>query len=65
MILAESMNKEKPFGYENINLKGWNGPPYLYDVTIKGKIKKMSGFSEQHIQDQLFPKKADKILKIK
>ena len=59
------MNKEKPFGYENINLKGWDGPPYSYFVLVDGKKQTMSGFDEQHIKDQLHPKKAKKITKIK
>lgn len=53
----------KPIGYENINLKGWDGPPYSYSVTINGKKKVMSGFDEQHIRDQIHPRKATRIIK--
>ena len=62
------MNKEKPFGYENMNLKGWNGPPYTYEVWINNKKRTMSGFSVQHIYDQLSPaerKLPSKIKKVK
>ena len=59
------MSKIEVVGYENIDLEPYDGPPYSYSVIIKGKKKTMSGFNEQHIQDQLHPKKADKIKKIK
>jgi hypothetical protein len=32
---------------------------------MNGKWKKMSGFDEEHIQNQLYPKKAKKVKKIK
>jgi len=49
----------------DINLKPYDGPPYSYSVTINGKIKRMSGFDEQHIRDQLHPQKATRIVKLK
>jgi len=52
-------------GYENIRLEPWNGPPYIYSVKVNGKIKRMSGFDEEHIKNQLYPKKATMIRKIK
>ena len=52
-------------GYENIRLEPWNGPPYIYSVKVNGKIKRMSRFDEEHIKNQLYPKKATMIRKIK
>ena len=52
-------------GYENMRLEPWNGPPYIYAVKVNGKIKRMSGFDEEHIKNQLYPKKATMIRKIK
>jgi len=52
-------------GYENMRLEPWNGPPYIYSVKVNGKIKRMSGFDEEHIKNQLYPKKATMIRKIK
>jgi len=52
-------------GYENIRLEPWNGPPYIYSVKVNGKIKRMSGFDEEHMKNQLYPKKATMIRKIK
>ena len=51
--------------YKSFNLKSYDGPPYSYSVTINGKIKRMSGFDEQHIRDQLHPQKATRIVKLK
>ena len=48
----------------NMNLKPYTGPPYSWRVLVDGKWRKMSGFDEEHIQNQLAPKKAKKILKI-
>ena len=31
----------------------WDGPPYSYSVKVNGKIKRMSGFDMEHIQNQL------------
>ena len=47
----------------NMNLKPYTGPPYSWRVLVDGKWRKMSGFDEEHIQNQLAPKKAKKILK--
>ena len=59
-------NMPKPFtGYENFNLKGWDGPPYSYSVTVRGKKKTMSGFDEEHIRAQIFPQTATRIIKLK
>jgi hypothetical protein len=52
-------------GYENADLTPWNGPPYSYSVTIKNKTIRMMGFNEQHIKDQLYPKKPTRIIKLK
>ena len=52
-------------GYENMRLEPWNGPPYIYSVKVNGKIKRMSGFDEEHIKNQLYPKKATMIRKVK
>ena len=52
-------------GYENADLTPWNGPPYSYSVTIKNKTIRMIGFDEQHIKDQLYPKKPTRIIKLK
>ena len=41
------------------------GPPYLYKVLINGKWKTMSAFDEEHINNQLYPKKAKRIIKVK
>ena len=43
----------------------WDGPPYSYSVKVNGKIKRMSGFDVEHIQNQLYPRKATMIRKVK
>ena len=48
-----------------VSLKPYTGPPYLWKVLVNGKWRKMSGFDEEHITNQLHPKKAKKITKIK
>ena len=53
-----------PKDYEKINLKPYNGPPYSYSVTINGSKKIMSGFDEQHIHDQIHPRKATKVIRL-
>jgi len=58
----------KVVGYEYIDLSPWKGPPYTYEVWIKNKKRTMSGFSVQHIYDQLSPaerKLPSKIKKVK
>ena len=47
------------------NPKPYIGPPYLYKVLINGKWKTMSAFDEEHINNQLYPKKAKRIIKVK
>jgi len=58
-------NKVIAVGYENINLKGYDGPPYSYSVKVNGKLKQMSGFDEEHIKNQLYPKTATMIRTMK
>ena len=43
----------------------WDGPPYSYSVKVNGKIKLMSGFDVEHIQNQLKPRKDTMIRKVK
>ena len=43
----------------------YDGPPYSYSVKVNGKIKRMSGFDVEHIQNQLYPRKATMIRKVK
>ena len=43
----------------------WDGPPYSYSVKVNGKLKRMSGFDEEHIKNQLWPRKATMIRKVK
>ena len=52
-------------GYENIRLTPWDGPPYSYSVKVNGKLKRMSGFDEDHIRAQLWPRKPKMIKKVK
>ena len=51
--------------YSKGEVKRWKGPPYSYKVLVNGKWIKMSGFDKEHIRNQLHPKKAKKVLKIK
>ena len=43
----------------------YDGPPYSYSVKVNGKLKRMSGFDEEHIKNQLYPRKATIIRKVK
>ena len=43
----------------------WDGPPYSYSVKVNGTLKRMSGFVVEHIQNQLYPRKATMIRKVK
>ena len=43
----------------------WDGPPYSFSVKVNGKLKRMSGFDEEHIKNQLWPRKATMIRKVK
>lgn len=62
------MRKKKLTEFEaligKINLT-YNGPPYEYNVTVNGVKKVMSGFSEQHIRDQLGNKKSTRNAKVR
>jgi len=53
--------------YHNIELENWRGPPYWFQVWVRGEKspRKMSGFDAGHIRDQIRPKTAKKILKLK
>ena len=57
--------KDMITGYENIKLKQWDGPPYSYSVKVNGKLKRMSGFDEEHIRAQLYPRKPKMIRRVK
>lgn len=65
MRVQVSKKKVIAVGYENIKLSSWDGPPYSYSVKVNGKLKRMSGFDEEHIRTQLFPRKATMIRKVK
>ena len=41
----------------------YDGPPYSYSVKVNGKLKRMQGFDEEHIRNQLCPRKATMIRK--
>ena len=51
--------------FHNYKIKKYDGPPYSYSVKVNGKIKKMSAFDEQHVKDQLYPRKPTRIIKLK
>jgi hypothetical protein len=53
--------------YKNVKLENWQGPPYWFQVWIRGEKapRKMSGFDAEHIRLQIRPKTAKKILKLK
>jgi len=57
--------KEIITGYENMKIGSYNGPPYSYSVRVNGKLRTMIGFDEEHIRNQLWPKRAKTIRKIK
>ena len=54
------MNKEKPFGHENIKLKGWNGPPsgrkrirtHMICVICKKKFDPLCGWGPCKLANQ-------------
>ncbi len=46
------------------HIKKYTGPPYLWKVLVKDEWIQMQGFDEEHIQNQLYPKKATKIKRI-
>ena len=43
----------------------YDGPPYSYSVKVNGKLKRMQGFDEEHIKNQLWPRRATMIRKVK
>ena len=43
----------------------YDGPPYYFSVKVNGKLKRMTGFDEEHIKNQLWPRKATMIRKVK
>jgi hypothetical protein len=53
--------------YKNVKLENWQGPPYWFQVWIRGEKapRRMSGFDAEHIRNQLRPKIAKKIQKLK
>ena len=38
---------------------------YSFSVKVNGKLKRMTGFDEEHIKNQLWPRKATMIRKVK
>ncbi len=63
--MAKKSKKNMITGYEHIDLKQWNGPPYSYSVKVNGTLKKMQGFDEDHIRAQLYPRKPKMIRRVK
>jgi hypothetical protein len=61
------VSKNKELNYESVELKSYDGPPYLFKVWFKEDAQPilMSGFDKQHISCQTAPKKPIKIVKIK
>ena len=53
--------------YKNVNIENWQGPPYWFQVWVRGEKapRRMSGFDAEHIRNQLRPKIAKKIQKLK
>lgn len=58
----QSMNE---VNYKKLKIGQYDGPPYSYSVIINGNKKTMSGFDEEHIKAQIFPRKATRIIKLK
>ena len=46
-------------------LKTYKGPPYSYKVRVNGVDRIMSGFDEEHISNQLHPRKLTLIKRLK
>tara|TARA_B100000214_G_scaffold306542_1_gene237613 strand:- start:758 stop:904 length:147 start_codon:yes stop_codon:yes gene_type:complete len=46
-------------------LKTYKGPPYSYKVRVNGVDRIMSGFDEEHISNQLHPRKFTLIKRLK
>ena len=60
------MNRKiKHMNFENGKIGLYDGPPYSFSVKVNGKLKRMSGFYEEHIKNQLYPRKATMIRKVK
>ena len=63
------MNRKRKFKVSKKEDEGkfsiWDGPPYSYSVKVNGTLKRMSGFDVEHIQNQLYPRKATMIRKVK
>ena len=60
------MNRKiKHMNFENVKIGLYDGPPYSFSVKVNGKLKRMSGFDEEHIKNQLYPRKATMITKVK
>ena len=66
---ASQMNRKRKFKVskkeDEWKFSKWDGPPYSYSVKVNGKLKRMSGFDVEHIQHQLYPRKATMIRKVK
>ena len=62
-MVRNKIPKEKD--YTKTVIKEWSGPPYLYKVLVNGKWIMMSGFDKEHIINQLYPKKAKNIKKVR
>jgi hypothetical protein len=63
--LVKKSKKQMVVGYENIKLTPYVGPPYNYSVKVNGKFKRMTGFDEEHIRNQLAPIKPKSIKRTK
>lgn len=63
--MVKKSKKQMVVGYENIKLTPYVGPPYNYSVKVNGKFKRMMGFDEGHIRNQLAPRKPKLIKRIK
>ena len=60
------MNRKiKHMNFENGKIGLYDGPPYSFSVKVNGKLKRMSGFDDEHIKNQLYPRKATMIRKVK
>ena len=62
--MDRTKKKDVITGYENMKIGSYNGPPYSFSVKVNGKIKRLKGFDEEHIQNQLWPRKATMIRKV-
>ena len=53
------IKKVKHIGYENMKIGSYDGPPYSFSVKVNGKLKRMSGFDEEHIPINWGPEKSN------